>query len=140
MGSVQQTRARTAAVLLVLSLGVVGCEGCEGGRAHRALNRFRYRNNPKCVFEEDCADVLKCPPWLTPGCLPSGMVGVDDDARPCICTPFRHVPTPDGGLILEACVRNPDGGTPICGPWDGHRLAILGEDGGVIVDKDGGVL
>ena len=68
--------------------------------------------------------------------------GWTDNRAYCWCTDFHLVPNPDGGpgTIATKCVLNPDGGTPICGEWDDHRYVILGPDGGIIVDRDGGVL
>jgi hypothetical protein len=105
-----------------------------------AILQLKLSNEPKCEREEDCKILLSCPAELTSHCVSYTTVR-EEPAAVCECDAFRVTPSPDGGRdILSKCVHNPDGGTPICGAWDRHRDVILSEDGGIIVDKDGGVL
>lgn len=111
-----------------------------GGQMDKFLYEMSTLSRPACEGDYDCADV-PCPPEGVPRCSPY------DDTRKgfprfCGCSRFRFMPNPDGGPgeIFVKCVRNPDGGTPICGEWDDKRFVILAPDGGIIVDRDGGVL
>jgi hypothetical protein len=133
-------RARGAGVVLTaMSLIVLlnGCHGCDVKRLKgRATYRAHYWNTPRCVSDSDC----------TAGCLPGdamcAMVGmIEDDIRVCFCKRFQRVPNADGGApVFKRCVVNPDGRTSICGEWDEHRGVLVGEDGGVVVENDGGAL
>jgi len=141
-GYLERLLAGTALVSLVLAAN--GCRGCEptrGTKADRLLWELSIWNSTKCEVDDDCREMRTCAPERLPSCSPF-ITSRDDFPRICICDPFRWMPNPDGGNIpiLVKCVRNPDGGTPICGEWDDHRFVILGEDGGIIVDRDGGVL
>jgi hypothetical protein len=135
---------RWSTLISVLSFGLLlamsGCDGCAGGRAHRTLTSIRLWNTPRCWYNQQCESMIKCPPEDTPACTPVGSIDGDEN-RACYCSPFRSWENPDGGApLLGACVRNPHGGSPVCGEWDGHRGVILGPDGGIIVDSHGGVL
>lgn len=131
--------------LVSLMLAAHGCRGCaprRGSRADRILYELAIRDKTKCDSAEDCRGTMTCPPEQMPACSPWDSKTRRDFPSFCECDPFRWMPNPDGGPtpILVKCVRNPDGGTPICGEWDDHRFVILGEDGGIIVDRDGGLL
>lgn len=127
-------RALTRAALVSLVLMVNGCAGCKS--CADGSQRLMTWNKPKCGFGHRCEGVLACPPEEKPICelYREGLGGF------CVCDPVRWVENPDGGEPhLALCVHNPDGGAPVCGKWDGNRGVMLGEDGRVIWDKNGGL-
>jgi hypothetical protein len=129
-------RALVAAWLLVVLIVASGLPGCESCRA--LAYRWETRNTPKCMCDRECAG-WPCPTELTPYCAPERYADVKlaEHARFCGCSHFRWLPNPDGGPDIEGmCVRNPDGGAPICGAWVWSRTrktrVMLDQDGGVI--------
>lgn len=138
-------RTLAGAVLASLVLVVNGCAGCNACTAGRSVNGaigwLVYWNAPKCEPRMDCIGISKCPPGEEPACKSVGQIG-SEYRMICGCTALHFVAAPDGGgrPIVEACANTRGKGPSICGIWDFDRQVILGEDGGVIWDNDGGTL
>jgi hypothetical protein len=135
----------TLVLFVLLLLG--GYHGCTFERVREeAVNdywRLRFIRSPSCEKDSDCS-AERCP-WSDhmPYCLTNYGSPGGTHYPFCWCRSIFYWEYPDGGTVGMFCRRNPDGGTPICGQLEkdarGGLIGIKGEDGGLIVDKDGGV-